>query len=512
MALVMLPISIDSFGLVVALPSISSRFSATTSELAWVLNMAILFFGAGAMVLGRLSDILGRRRLLIGSMAVLALASVGCALSPSIGALIGFRALEGIGMSGTYAASFPIVSNAFAPERRSVGLGMWAAGFMLGNVVGGPLAGWFSQSLSWRWLFWLNLPLLAVGLGITLFAVEESRDDSASRSIDWFGVVTPAVALLCLLFGLQSANELGWGSPAVAGSLVAAAVLLTLFFVFEPRRPEPLIDFGLFRNRTYWSATTVGFAGNFGFAVTLFFTPLYLEVALGYSPTHAGFVLLAYSVPCFLVSAAIGPICNRFGARLAMLIGMVLLTGGSVAYAFVSPSTGETLVVVVAIAGGIGTGGAFNGSNISGIGAIADEKVGAASGVLGQIRLLGQTLGVTVGLVVFNTFAEQRLSDLVPGNQLTPAQVHDVHGLLAGSQAGRQALAHDAPALAHRLQSVATETFVAGLRVTMIVTAVVCLCGAAAAAANRRTRTVAPAELGSSARTAIRPVIEEIPT
>jgi MFS family permease len=145
-----------------------------------VLNMAILFFGAGAMVLGRLSDIVGRRRLLLAALAVVAVASVGCALAPSVGALIGFRALEGIGMSGTYAASFPIVSNAFPPERRSVGLGMWAAGFMFGNVVGGPVAGWFSQSLSWRWLFWLNLPLLAAGLALTLFAVEESRDESAS--------------------------------------------------------------------------------------------------------------------------------------------------------------------------------------------------------------------------------------------------------------------------------------------------------------------------------------------
>jgi EmrB/QacA subfamily drug resistance transporter len=500
MALVMLPISIDSFGLVVALPSISARFSATTSELAWVLNMAILFFGAGAMVLGRLSDIVGRRRLLLASMAVLAVASVGCALAPSIDALIGFRALEGIGMSGTYAASFPIVSNAFPPDRRSVGLGMWAAGFMLGNVVGGPLAGWFSQSLSWRWLFWLNLPLLAAGLAVTLFAVEESRDDSASPVIDWFGVVTPTIALLCLLFGMQSANELGWGSPAVAGSLGAAAVLLVAFLVVEPRRPVPLIDFGLFRNRAYWSATTVGFTGNFGFATTLFFTPLYLQVALGYSPAHAGLVLLAYSVPCFLVSAAIGPICARFGARLAMVVGMVLLAAGAVAYAFVGPSTGVVLVVVVAVAGGIGTGGAFNGSNISGVGAIAEDKVGAASGVLGQIRLLGQTLGVTVGLVVFNTFAERRLNDSLPGTRLTHAQVHDVHGLLAGSQVAQQALAYDAPTLARRLQAVTTETFVAGLRVTMIVTAVVCLTGVAAALATRRSRALAPIGNGTSTR------------
>jgi EmrB/QacA subfamily drug resistance transporter len=498
MAIVMLPISIDSFGLVVALPSVASSFSATTSELAWVLNMAILFFGAGAMVLGRLSDILGRRRLLIASMTVLAVASVGCALAPSVGVLIGFRALEGVGMSGTYAASFPIVSNAFAPERRSVGLGMWAAGFMLGNVIGGPLAGWFSESLSWRWLFWLNLPLLAAGLAITLFAVEESRDESASRSIDWFGVVTPTLALLCLLFGLQSANELGWGSPAVAGSLGASALLLAVFLVYEPKRPEPLIDFALFRNRTYWSATTIGFAGNFGFALTLFFTPLYLQVALGYTPAHAGIVLLAYSVPCFLVSAAIGPICDRYGARAAMVAGMVLLAAGAVAYAFVSPSTGVTLVVVVAVVGGIGTGGAFNGSNISGVSAVAEEKVGAASGVLGQIRLLGQTLGVTLGLVVFNTFAERRLNDLAPGDQLTHAQVHDVHGLLAGSQAARQALAHDTPPLARHVQDVVTQTFVAGLRSSMILTAAVCLCGVAAAIATPRTRAVVPMENSSS--------------
>jgi multisubunit Na+/H+ antiporter MnhC subunit len=128
------------------------------------------------------------------------------------------------------------------------------------------------------------------------------------------------------------------------------------------------------------------------------------------------------------------------------------------------------------------------------VAAIPEEKVGAASGVLGQIRLLGQTLGVTVGLVVFNTFAERRLGDLVPGAQLTHAQVHDVHGLLAGSQVAQQSLAHDAPTLARRLQTVANETFVAGLRGAMIFTAVVCLIGVAAALATRRRNVPTPIE------------------
>lgn len=209
MAIVMLPISMDRFGLVVALPSIGSRFSAGTSELAWVLNITFVFFGAGAMVLGRLCDIAGRRRLLLVSMAVLALSSVGCAAAPDILALLVFRALQGVGMSGVYAASFPIVNTAFAPERRSRGLGMWTAGFLLGNVIGAPLTGWLSDSLSWRWLFWANLPLLGVALVMILLVVPESRDPTAPRHVSGTSVVAPTVGFLLLIAAVQSGNERG---------------------------------------------------------------------------------------------------------------------------------------------------------------------------------------------------------------------------------------------------------------------------------------------------------------
>jgi MFS family permease len=317
MAVVVLPLPIDSFGLVVALPSIGARFSATTSTLAWVLNVAMLMFGAGVMVLGRLSDVFGRRRTVICAMAALGAGSVGCALAPSIGVLIAFRVVEGLGMSGVSAASVPIVNNVFPAERRALGLGLWAGGFMLGTVIGPPMAGWFSQHLSWRWIFWVNLPLLAIGLALTLSAVRESRDEGASRTIDWFGVLVPSIGIFCLLFALQSASSDGWRSPAVLGALLAAPVLLGLFFVLEPRRAEPLIDFGLFSTRAYWGASGVAFAGNVAFAAVLFLTPLYLQVALGYSPLDAGTVLLAISVPCFVFSLAAGPICSRFGTRRA---------------------------------------------------------------------------------------------------------------------------------------------------------------------------------------------------
>jgi MFS family permease len=150
MTVVMLPLTIDGFGFVVALPTIASDLRGGTTDLAWVLNVAILFFGASVMVMARLADIFGRRRLLLVGIVVLALASVGCALAPTIGALIVLGALEGLGMGIVYGASFPIVTSAFPPEQRSTGIGLWAAAFLTGNVFGGVLAGWLSQSVSWR--------------------------------------------------------------------------------------------------------------------------------------------------------------------------------------------------------------------------------------------------------------------------------------------------------------------------------------------------------------------------
>ena len=188
MTVAMLPLSIDTFGFVVALPTVGSEFNAGTAELAWILNIAVLMFGACTMAMGRLGDIVGRRRVVIWGMGVMVASSIGCALAPSAAVLIVFRGVEGISMAMLYGSSFPIVANAFPESQRATGIAYWAAGYLSGNVIGAPLAGWLSQSVSWRALFWINLPLMALALMLTLWAVRESRDPTASRRIDWFGV------------------------------------------------------------------------------------------------------------------------------------------------------------------------------------------------------------------------------------------------------------------------------------------------------------------------------------
>ncbi len=488
MALVMLPATVDSFGIVVALPHIGSTFDVGTSALAWVVNITVLFFGSGIMVLGRLGDIFGHRRVLLYSIAAIVVGSAGTALAPNIGVMLVFRAIEGIGMSGCFATSLPIMIHAFPPEKRSVGLASWTAGLLLGNVFGAPLAGWFAQALTWRLIFWVNLPLMAAAVVIIYLAVDESRDPSVSGSVDWFGVVVPTVAILALLFALQSANALGWGSPAIIGALVASVVLMIAFLTIEPRIREPLVPFRLFRGREFWSAAGTAAAGNFSFAAPLFFTPLYLEVGLQMSPTQAGLVLLAASVPSFCLSIPAGSICNRLGPRTVMIFGMGMFVVASAVYAFASPTTGVVLVVVALVFGGVGVATAFNASNIAGMAVIPEDQAGAGSGVLSQIRVLGQVMGIAVPLLLFNVGAEQRLNDLLPGASLTHTQVVDVHGILGGSTAAARQMAHDAPAAAGHIRTLTVDALTTGLRYAMITCLVVAVAGMVAAVSSRARR------------------------
>lgn len=490
MTVVMLPLTIDGFGFVVALPTIASDLKAGTSDLAWILNIAMLFFGAATMVMGRLADILGRRRVLIGGIGLMTLASIGCALAPSVGFLTFMRGVEGLSMGTLYGASFPIVANSFPPEQRSTGIGLWAAGFLTGNVFGSPLAGWLSSSISWRAIFWVNLPLMALGLLLTLAAVKDSRDPTVSRHIDWFGCAAPVVGFLALLYALQQANSLGWSAPSIIAGFCIATVVLGLFFAIEPRLKEPLIDFGLFRHRNYASACGVAFLNNVCFGALLFFTPLLLEVALGLSPITAGVILMAASVPQFLVSLFAGPLVDRSGARFVMITGMAALSIAFLIYTLMGPTSGLNWVVPALLIAGIGIGFAFNGSNISGVQSIAEERAGMASGVLSELRLLGNVIGVSVPLVLFNTLSNDKLTNIVGSHHssLTATQLHEVRGLLAGSESAEAKLSSFAPSLTHEIDSVVREAFAAGMRGAMALVTLAAVLGVAAAMATRRRR------------------------
>jgi len=498
MTVALLPLSIGGFGYVVTLPAIASDLHGTAADLAWTLNIEVLFFGASTMVMGRLADVIGRRRMVGAGMLAVILSSVACALAPSVELLIVFRGLQGISFGMVYGASLPIVSTAFPDEQRATGLGMWAAGYLIGAVLGTPLAGLLADAVSWRALFWLSVPLMLIALGLTSMAVPESRDPTVPRRIDWFGVILPALGILSLLYSLQEANDVGWDAPSIVAGFIAAAVLLTLFIVVERRAQQPLIDFGLFRNRTYRVSCGVGMVSQISQGAILFFVPLFLESALGLSALTAGISLLALTVPMFVLALIAGRMLARYGGRSLMVAGAALLALSSGVLLAVGSKRGFGLVLLALVVNGVGASLAFNASNITGVESIEAEHSGLAFGVMSQIRLIGYMLGVALPLAVFNALAFHRLDQLagLTGSGLTSDQLSEIRAVLAGSDSARSQLVSASPGVAHDLDNVVRTAFASGLRGAMALVTAAGVVGVVIALRTRRAETAPTSESG----------------
>ena len=241
----------------------------------------------------------------------------------------------------------------------------------------GPLVGGFlTEALSWRWLFFVNIPVASLAVFLTIVAVRESRDETAGRRLDLMALATVTLGLTALVVGIQQGDTLGWGSPFVITVLVAATVLLGLFFVYEPRVRNPLIDLGLFANRSYLGANAVAFAQNFGFGALVFFLPLYLQNVLGYSPLQSGVVLLPFTVTLVICDALAGRVAVATGIRLPMTIGMALSTVAFLLLALVTPSGRLTFLLATLAIAGVGQALAYTVSTTGGMAAIPQEKAG----------------------------------------------------------------------------------------------------------------------------------------
>jgi MFS family permease len=258
--------------------------------------------------------------------------------------------------------------------------------------------------LSWRWFFFLNLPLVAAGFAITVVKVAESRDPSA-RGVDWGGLVLITGGLVALTLGLQAWPSKGFGSPMVLASLASGAILIMGFLVLEGRIADPLVDLGLFRSPTYLSATGVAMIENYVFSATSFVLTLYLQDSLGLGPLQTGLVFLASSVPFALLSPFMGRIVARFGTTTPMVVAMVVAATSCALLSLISGDTGVPLVVGALILQAVGLVTAYDVSTTAAMGAIPAEKAGVGSGVISGLRISAMVLGVTISTIVFDAVA-----------------------------------------------------------------------------------------------------------
>jgi DHA2 family methylenomycin A resistance protein-like MFS transporter len=377
----------------VALPNITRELGGGTSGQQWTIDGYTLLFASLLLFAGNLTDRIGAKKALSLGIVAFTLASAACAAAPSIGTLIAARCLQGAGAAVMLPASMALIREAFPDTRRRArALGVWAVGGAVAALVGQPLGGALT-TLDWRWVFTINLP---VGIGMVLFLLTVAASPTRPARFDWAGQVLAIVALAGLVYGLIEGGHSGFASPTVVLTLVVAAAATVAFVIVQARTDHPMMPLELFGSKGFRIALSVGFAfmvGNYG---NVFTTSLFLQQYLGLSPLHAGLVYIPSACLAIAGNLASGPVTNRFGPRVPVVAGQLLMVIGLVALLATAHLRSVLLVAVCVIP--IGAGGALAMPAVTGVvlDGVTPRQAGTASAVFNTFRQVGGAVAIAV--------------------------------------------------------------------------------------------------------------------
>ncbi|TML26050.1 MAG: MFS transporter, partial [Actinobacteria bacterium] len=407
-------IMLDNTVVNVALPSIQRELHANLSALEWTINAYTLSFAVLLVTGGRLGDIFGRRRAFLVGVVVFALSSAAIGLAPTDNALVAGRAIQGIGAALMMPATLSIITNAFPPHERGKAIGTWAGVSALALAIGPVLGGLLTESVSWRAIFFLNLPVAAGAVAVTLFAAHESRDDTVARRIDIPGIAALTIGLTGLVLGLVESNRWGWGSGRIIGLFALAAVALVAFVAIELRVRNPMVDFSFFRSRSFLGTNLVAFVVSFAMLAMFFFMALYLQNILGYSPLQAGLRFLPSTLCVMAVGPIAGRLTDRLGPRNLIVGGLVLVAGSLLWQSRLGVHTGYGLLLPGFVGMGIGIALVMSPMSTAAMNAVHVSKAGVASGVLSMSRMVGGTFGVAAMGALVAGLGRSKLQTLLP--------------------------------------------------------------------------------------------------
>src|SRR6202166_4858107 len=372
---------IDSTVVNVALPALQATFHATVVDVQWVVESYGLFLSALILAGGSLGDLFGRRLAFLVGIAIFAIASVGCGLASSIQLLIVARSIQGVGAALLVPGSLAIISTSFDEKSRGQAIGTWSGFTAITTAIGPVLGGWLVEHGSWRWVFFLNLPLAAAVIALSLWSIPESRNPTAGR-VDWLGTILATVGLGGLIYGLIDSVSLGWKSPLVFGSLIAGCGCLIAFVWVEARVTAPMLPLALFKSRSFSGANLLTLFLYAAIGIFFFLFPLNLIQVQGYSPTAAGAAVLPLILLMFLLSRWSGGLVARYGPRGPLIVGPLIAALGFGWFAV--PSVGEsywkTFLPAIVV---LGFGMAVTVAPLTTVvmNSVSQDRVGTASGI-----------------------------------------------------------------------------------------------------------------------------------
>ncbi len=409
---------IDGTVVNVALPVLQRELGTDIVGAQWIVEAYALMLSALILVGGSLGDRLGRRRVFSAGIILFALASAGCGLAQTTAHLIAARVVQGVGAAMLVPGSLALISASFAKEDRGRAIGTWSGFTAISAGIGPVLGGWLVENVSWRWIFFINLPLAALVLLITWARVPESRDESAGERIDILGAATATLGLGGVVYGLLEAGGRGFRDLRVAASLAVGAVLLILFVVVERRRgTRAMMPLALFRSKTFAGANLLTFFLYGALSAVMFFLPFNLIQVQGYSATGAGAALLPFVLMMFALSRWAGGLVQRHGAKLPLVIGPVVAGAGFAMFALPGAEAGSywTSFFPAVVLMSLGMSASVAPLTTTVMGAVEERHAGIASGVNNAVSRTAGLISIAVfGLVMTGVFARNFNARLQP--------------------------------------------------------------------------------------------------
>ncbi|TRW82182.1 MFS transporter [Mycolicibacterium sp. 018/SC-01/001] len=392
----LLIVSMDATIVNVAIPAIRTDLSASPSQMQWVLDVYTLVLASLLMLSGATGDRFGRRRVFQIGLTLFALGSLACSLAPSIDALIGARFLQGIGGSMMNPVALSIISQIFVkPQERARALGIWGGVTGISMAAGPIVGGLLIETVGWRSVFWINLPICAAALVLTAIFVPETKS-ATMRNVDPIGQLLAVLTLFGIVYTLIEGPVLGWTHHRVIAIAVIAVLALTAFLRYESRREDPFLDLRFFRSIPFSSATISAVSAFSAWGAFLFMMSLYLQGERGFSAMHTGLIYLPIAIGALIFSPLSGRLVGRYGARPSLVIAGTMIVAAATMLTFLRANTPVWWMLIVFAVFGIGFAMVNAPITNAAVGGMPLDRAGAASAVTSTSRQVGVSIGVAL--------------------------------------------------------------------------------------------------------------------